>query len=85
MVEDINYSYIKWIYKSGRWNLEYNIHNNRIICKTFKVFLMDTKRETVYPITKTLLCPRCRQIGKHTLYVTEYSIYKCTICGNIHA
>ena len=38
MVEDINYSYIKWIYKSGRWNLEYNIHNNRIIRKTFNAF-----------------------------------------------
>lgn len=48
-------------------------------------FLMATKKEMVYPITKTLVCPRCRQRGKHTLYVTEYAIYKCTICGNIHA
>lgn len=37
-VEDINSSNIKWIYRSGRWNPEYNIHNNRIIRKTFNAF-----------------------------------------------
>jgi len=38
LVEDINSSNIKWIYRSGRWNPEYNIHNNRIIRKTFNAF-----------------------------------------------
>lgn len=37
-IEDINSSNIKWIYRSGRWNPEYNIHNNRIIRKTFNAF-----------------------------------------------
>lgn len=37
-VEDINSSNIKWIYRSGRWNPEYNIHNNRIIRKIFNAF-----------------------------------------------
>lgn len=38
LVEDINSSNIKWIYKSGRWNPEYNIHNNGVIRKTFNAF-----------------------------------------------
>lgn len=38
LIEDINSSNIKWIYRSGRWNPEYNIHNNRIIRKTFNAF-----------------------------------------------
>ena len=38
LVEDINSSDIKWIYRSGRWNPEYNVHNNRIIRKTFNAF-----------------------------------------------
>lgn len=38
LVEDINSSNIKWIYRSGRWNPKYNIHNNRIIRKTFNAF-----------------------------------------------
>lgn len=38
IIEDINSSNIKWIYRSGRWNPEYNIHNNRIIRKTFNAF-----------------------------------------------
>lgn len=39
--------------------------------------------KTVYPITKTFICPRCKQRVKHILYNYEYSIYKCTQCGNI--
>lgn len=38
MIEDVNSSDIKWIYRSGRWNPEYNVHNNRIIRKTFNAF-----------------------------------------------
>ena len=38
LIEDINSSDIKWIYRSGRWNPEYNVHNNRIIRKTFNAF-----------------------------------------------
>lgn len=42
-------------------------------------------KKKIYPITKTMKCPRCRQITKHILYNYEYAIYKCTQCGNIHA
>jgi hypothetical protein len=38
LVEDINSSNIKWVYRSGRWNQNYNIRNNRIIRKTFNAF-----------------------------------------------
>lgn len=38
LVEDINSSDIKWIYRSGVWNPEYNVHNNIIIRKTFNAF-----------------------------------------------
>ena len=38
MIEDVNSSDIKWIYRSGRWNPEYNVHNNRIIRKTLNAF-----------------------------------------------
>ena len=38
LIEDVNSSDIKWIYRSGRWNPEYNVHNNRIIRKTFNAF-----------------------------------------------
>lgn len=75
---------------NGFIDLEDGIQNITFITielfvKLLMHFLMATKKEMVYPITKTLLCPRCRQRGKHTLYVPEYAIYKCTICGNIHA
>ena len=45
---------------------------------------MTTKKEAVYPQTKVMLCPRCRQRVKHILYIPEYAIYKCINCGNIH-
>lgn len=38
VIEDIQSSNIKWIYRSGRWNSEYSVHNNRIIRKTFNTF-----------------------------------------------
>ena len=56
-----------------------------LFVKLLMHFLMTTNKETIYPVTRTLLCPRCRQRGKHVLYVPEYAIYKCIICGNIHA
>ena len=37
-VGNINSSNVKWIYKFGRWNPDYNIHNNRIIRKIFNTF-----------------------------------------------
>ena len=42
------------------------------------------KIKVVYPIIKKLKCPRCGQTVKHTLFDKEYSIYKCSNCGNIH-
>ena len=37
-IKDIQSSNIKWIYRSGRWNPEYSIHNNKIIRKTLNAF-----------------------------------------------
>lgn len=40
-IEDILSSNIKWIYRLGRWNSEYSIHNNRVIRKIFNTFFND--------------------------------------------
>lgn len=40
--------------------------------------------KVIYPSTKVIKCPRCRQTVKHTLFDYKYAIYKCTQCGNIH-
>lgn len=47
---------------------------------------MKTKKaKRVYPIVKTIYCPRCKSSTKHTLYDEEKGIYKCLICKSIHA
>lgn len=38
IIEDITSSDVKWVYRSGVWNPEYNVHNNIIIRKTFNAF-----------------------------------------------
>lgn len=42
------------------------------------------KSKRIYPVTRTILCPRCRQVVRHILYDYDYNIYKCTNCGNLH-
>lgn len=37
-INGINFTHIKWIYKMGYWNPEYNIRNNKAIYKIFNNF-----------------------------------------------
>lgn len=41
--------------------------------------------KVIYPTTRMFRCPRCRHIVRHILYNYEFGIYKCPICGNLHA
>lgn len=39
----------------------------------------------IYPIIIQISCPRCKKTTRHVLYNSNYTIYQCTKCGNIHA
>lgn len=43
------------------------------------------KGKKVYPVTKTIMCPRCKSTTNHTLFDAEKGIYKCLICKTVHA
>lgn len=48
-------------------------------------FIVNNMKKVMYPITKTMTCPRCKRKCRHVLYDYNYNIYKCTECNDIHA
>lgn len=47
---------------------------------------MKTKKvKKVYPVTKKVICPRCKCTTNHALFDVEKGIYKCLVCKTVHA
>lgn len=43
------------------------------------------KPRKVYESVKFMRCTRCGMETNHTLYDYENKLYKCNVCGSIHA